>query len=144
MNAYVVLNSLKSAEKAVRVMNNVVFKERHLCVNSAEQPTKSVKKTVFVGNLPYDTKDEDLRKHFEDCGDVASVRIVRNKDAHDGKGFGFVAFTDRASATAALMKNESKFGGRKLRVTKCLDESIAKETMEKEKKQRKKRRNEGL
>ena len=136
MNAYVVMNSMKSAEKAVRVMNNFVFKDRHLTVDNAEQPTKSVKKTVFVGNLPYDAKEEDLRTHFADCGDVVGVRIIRNKDAHEGKGFGFVHFADRASATAALMKNDSKFHDRKLRVTKCLNEDVAKETMEKEKKRK--------
>lgn len=136
LNAYVVFTSVRGAEKAVRAVNNTVFKDRHLRVDLADEPIKSVKKSVFVGNVPFDVKEEDLRHHFDDCGDVVGVRVVRNKDAHLGKGFAFVAFADRASVTAALLKNDSDFQGRKLRVTKCLDESVAKDVVAKEKKKR--------
>ena len=136
LNAYVVFTSVRGAEKAVRVVNNTVFKDRHLRVDLADEPVKSVKKSVFVGNVPFDVKEEDLRHHFDDCGDVVGVRVVRNKDAHLGKGFAFVAFADRASVTAALLKNDSDFQGRKLRVTKCLDEAVAKDVVAKEKKKR--------
>ena len=136
LNAYVVFSSTRGAEKAVRAVNNAVFKDRHLRVDLADEPIKSVKKSVFVGNVPYDVREEDLRRHFDDCGDVVGVRVVRNKDAHLGKGFAFVAFADRASVTAALLKNDSDFQGRRLRVTKCLDETVAKDVVAKEKKKR--------
>ena len=51
------------------------------------------KRCVFVGNLPFDVQDEELWTHFERCGDIEFVRIVRDKKTNIGKGFGYVQFT---------------------------------------------------
>jgi nucleolar protein 12 len=48
---------------------------------------------VFVGNLPFDVQDEELYTHFERCGEIEFVRIVRDKKTNIGKGFGYVQFT---------------------------------------------------
>lgn len=50
------------------------------------------KKTLFVGNLPYDITEEELRNHFADIGELEGVRVVRDSKFSIGKGFGFVAF----------------------------------------------------
>ena len=50
------------------------------------------KRSVFVGNLPFDVQDEDLYTHFARCGDIEFVRVVRDKKTNIGKGFGYVQF----------------------------------------------------
>lgn len=52
---------------------------------------------VFVGNLSYDTRDEDLRSHFESVagsGEVESATIITDRENGKSKGFGFVTFYD--------------------------------------------------
>ena len=46
-----------------------------------------------MGNLPFDVQDEELYTHFERCGDIEFVRVVRDKKTNIGKGFGYVQFT---------------------------------------------------
>lgn len=41
---------------------------------------------IFLGNLPFGIEDETLRAKFEKCGDIESVRIVRDKKTNAGKG----------------------------------------------------------
>lgn len=48
--------------------------------------THDPKLSVFVGNLPFALEDEALRAKFENCGDIESVRIVRDKQTNIGKG----------------------------------------------------------
>jgi len=50
------------------------------------------KRSVFVGNLPFDVQDEDLYTHFARCGEIEFVRAVRDKKTNVGKGFGYVQF----------------------------------------------------
>ena len=133
-SAYVVFVNRDLARAAVE-LNNVVWKDRHIRVDAAMGgAAKSPKKAVFVGNLPYDASEEALRHHFESCGNIVAVRIVRDtQDARKGKGFGFVTFDSRESVAAALLLNGREFSGRELRVTACLEEEKAKEVMAKKK-----------
>lgn len=50
------------------------------------------KRSVFVGNLPFDVQDEDLYLHFMRCGEIEFVRVVRDKKTNIGKGFGYIQF----------------------------------------------------
>ena len=133
-SAYVVFVNRELARAALE-LNNCVWKERHLRVDAAMGgAAKSPKKAVFVGNLPFDASEEALRKHFEGCGNVVAVRVVRDsKETRKGKGFGFVTFDSRESVAAALLLNGKEFSGRELRVTACLEEEKAKEVMAKKK-----------
>ena len=136
MCAYVVYKSMESVDTAVKEANNLLFKDKHLRVDSASGNAKySTKKTVFIGNLPHDAKEEELRKLFEECGTVNAVRIVRGKGAKEGTGIAFVEFADRASVTTAVMKNGEKFMENKIRVTPCLDTEKSKGALEKQKRE---------
>lgn len=77
---------------------------------------------MFVGNLPFTVKDESLWSIFAICGEVTSVRCVRDQATSIGKGFAYVEFRDRSSVSLALELNGSEHIGRKLRVTKCAQE----------------------
>ncbi|KAL5102982.1 Squamou cell carcinoma antigen recognized by T-cell 3 [Taenia crassiceps] len=57
--------------------------------------------TVFVSNLPFSTTEEELRSIFIKCGELASIRLVRDY-AGKSKGFGYVEFADASSVPAAL------------------------------------------
>ena len=46
--------------------------------------------TIFIGNLPWVINDEDLRTHFEDCGRILNVRVVRDKVNFIGKGIAYI------------------------------------------------------
>ena len=76
--------------------------------------------TIFIGNLPWVLNEEDLRKHFEDCGEILNVRIVRDKDTFIGKGIAYIQFKNKDMMKEAMLKkNDSLFKGRKLRVKRA-------------------------
>lgn len=74
---------------------------------------------IFVGNLPFDATEEEVKKLFEGFGGVASVAIVmeREKKAPKSRGFGFVEMPEKAQALAAIEAlNAKEFMGRALNV----------------------------
>jgi hypothetical protein len=50
---------------------------------------------IYVGNLSYQTTEDELKSTFEQFGQVASVRIVKDKFSGDSKGYGFVEMAQR-------------------------------------------------
>ncbi|MDH7601168.1 MAG: RNA-binding protein [Armatimonadota bacterium] len=70
-------------------------------------------KTLYVGNMSYDTTEEDLRRLFEPHGPVAEVRIIGNK------GFAFVEIPEDNMAAAIESANGKEFGGRTLTVNEA-------------------------
>jgi len=57
---------------------------------------------IFVGNLSFDAREEDVRKMFEPFGAVAAVTIIMKKRGDKSRGFGFVDMPDEAQAQAAI------------------------------------------
>lgn len=57
---------------------------------------------IFVGNLSFDAREEDVRKMFEPFGTVAAVSIIMKKRGDKSRGFGFVDMPDEAQAKAAI------------------------------------------
>ncbi|XP_051145693.1 heterogeneous nuclear ribonucleoprotein Q isoform X2 [Andrographis paniculata] len=71
---------------------------------------------VFIGGLPRDVSEEDLRELCEPFGEVFEVRIMKNRDTGEGKGFAFVAFQEKDMAQKAIEELHNKeFKGRTLR-----------------------------
>jgi RNA recognition motif-containing protein len=72
---------------------------------------------IYVGNLPYTTNDDELRNLFSAHGEVASARVVIDRETGRSKGFGFVEMPDRNQAQQAINTlNGYDCDGRKLRV----------------------------
>lgn len=72
---------------------------------------------IYVGNLSYQTNDQELRELFEQYGSVTSSRVITDKFSGQSKGFGFVEMPDSAEANKAIEAlNEQEFMGRNLRV----------------------------
>jgi nucleolar protein 12 len=123
-NAYIVFKDKESAERALDKNNMVVETSKgplHLRVDSVIQPTIDNSRSIFVGNLPFTIHEETVRKHFETCGGIEAVRIVRDKETNLGKGFGYVLFETKAGMLSALMMHKSQLEGRKVRVFKAMD-----------------------
>lgn len=73
---------------------------------------------LFVGSLSFSTTDESLKAHFEQIGEVASARVVRERDSNRSKGFGFVEFVDESNNQVAVDKfNGQELDGRAINVS---------------------------
>ena len=57
---------------------------------------------IYVGNLPYTLRDDDLQQHFGRFGEVASARVMMDRDTGRSKGFGFVEMASAEEAQAAI------------------------------------------
>ncbi|MSR15530.1 MAG: RNA-binding protein [Gammaproteobacteria bacterium] len=72
---------------------------------------------IYVGNLPYTMKDEDLRATFERYGAVMSAKVVIDRETNRSKGFGFVEMADQGESEAAIKALDGQdMNGRPLRV----------------------------
>ena len=72
---------------------------------------------IYVGNLPYDASDAELRELFEQHGTVSSARVILDRYTGKSRGFGFVEMPDQAQAEAAVnATNGADMNGRRLRV----------------------------
>ncbi|EIN12798.1 hypothetical protein PUNSTDRAFT_131036 [Punctularia strigosozonata HHB-11173 SS5] len=150
-----IMNPFEAAQQAVLNGDGTVFMEHTLRVDHARPSEASKvagdiamgdpKLSVFVGNLDFATKEEDLRVFFEallstERGPppapgpdtienipakriswVTKVRVVRDRDTQMGKGFAYVQFLDRecVDEVLALEPERLKFAKRKLRVQRC-------------------------
>lgn len=81
--------------------------------NSKNPPSK----ILFVGNLSFDTTDEQLQKHFEHCGEIRRIRMATFEDTGKCKGFAFLDFTEEESCVKAMKdKSTYKMAARPLRM----------------------------
>jgi len=80
---------------------------------------------MFVGNLPFKSSQEDLRRLFASYGEVKAVRIVRDRQTGRPRGFGFVEMREEDAAKAIRALNESEFGGRTIKVNIAEDKPRA-------------------
>jgi len=75
---------------------------------------------IYVGNLPREATEEDLRKAFEEFGQVASVKIITDRFTGDSRGFGFVEMPNSPEAQSAISGLDGKdLKGRALRVNEA-------------------------
>jgi RNA recognition motif-containing protein len=75
---------------------------------------------LFVGNLPYDASEAELRQHFAAVGQLSHVFIPVDRETGRPRGFAFVEFMERPHAEAAIAKlNNQPFKGRPLSVSEA-------------------------
>lgn len=120
-NCYLVFATPEAAQAAVSACNGRVFEEHHLRVDLASNADgkPETKKSIFVGNLPLEVRDESLWRIFGECGRVTNVRVIRDKSTGAGKGIAYVTFGERATVELALKLAGSECEGRPMRISKC-------------------------
>jgi RNA recognition motif-containing protein len=77
-----------------------------------------VAKKLYVGNLTYDTTEDNLVELFSEFGEVLSAQIIIDRDTNRSKGFGFVEMADGADEAANAL-NGQDFRGRNLTVNEA-------------------------
>ena len=75
---------------------------------------------IFVGNLSYQTTQDDLLSAFSQFGNVERVNIVTDRDTGQPRGFAFVEMSDAREAQSAIAQlNGAELGGRALNVNEA-------------------------
>lgn len=75
---------------------------------------------IYVGNLAYAMKDDELAAVFGEYGKVDAARIIMDRETGRSKGFGFVEMSDASEANAAIEAlNGKELNGRKVVVNEA-------------------------
>jgi RNA recognition motif-containing protein len=75
---------------------------------------------IYVGNLSYDTTEPGLRAAFEEHGEVASAKVITDRDTGRSRGFGFVEMPSDDEANAAIQALDgADLDGRTLKVNQA-------------------------
>lgn len=75
---------------------------------------------IYIGNLSYETTEDELRQAFESFGEVANVNILTDKYSGKPRGFAFVEMADKSQAEAAIGGlNGKELNGRTINVSEA-------------------------
>src|SRR6478672_7871385 len=75
---------------------------------------------LFVGNLPYDATEDEIRQHFSSVGNLSYVSIPLDRETGRKRGFAFVEFANAQQAQEAIRQfNNQPFKGRPLAVNEA-------------------------
>jgi cold-inducible RNA-binding protein len=74
--------------------------------------------TIYIGNIPYSMKEQDMVDVFKEFGPVESAKVIIDKKTKHSKGYGFVEMKDKSDEQAAVEAlNGRDLGGRKVKVS---------------------------
>lgn len=72
---------------------------------------------IYVGNLPFQTTDQELEGEFQQFGKIKEIALIRDRYSNEFKGFAFITFIIPESAQQALAANGKDFQGRAMKVS---------------------------
>nr|XP_043872675.1 RNA-binding protein 34 [Solea senegalensis] len=129
VNAYVVFKDEGGVASALDRNGVEIEKDFVIRVDRVtDSSSHDHKRSVFVGNLSFEISELVFRRHFEPCGSVEAVRLVRDKNSGLGKGFGYVLFENADSVMLALELDGSALDGRSIRVKRSVKKEKQKKT----------------
>lgn len=76
-------------------------------------------KKLYVGNLPFNATEEDIRDLFSQYGTVESVNLITDRETGRPRGFGFVEMASEGADAAISALDQKEFGGRNLTVNEA-------------------------
>lgn len=77
-------------------------------------------KKLYVGNLPFSATDQDLNNIFAQVGQIASAKVITDRESGRSKGFGFVEFANDQDAENAISQfNGADYNGRPMVVNEA-------------------------
>lgn len=75
---------------------------------------------IYIGNMSFDTTEDQLRKAFQAFGEVSTVNIIKDKYSGEPRGFAFVEMSGKSEAIAAISGlNGQELNGRALNVNEA-------------------------
>lgn len=102
--------NIKKSERITKALLSLIQKTKISQISAMDELKEDSDvisdKSIYVGNLKFDVTKEELKKKFNDCGDIKMIRLRR--------GYGFIDFEDSRSLRLALEKNNKDFKGRKM------------------------------
>jgi len=76
-------------------------------------------KTLYVGNIPWSTKEEDLQQFFTQFGEVEECRIITERSTGRSRGYGFIEVNEEQAAEIVEKANGVEIEGRKIVVNEA-------------------------
>ncbi len=76
-------------------------------------------KNLYVGNLPYNAREEQVLDLFSEFGKVESFNLIRDRETGRSRGFGFVEMDTESANKAIEYLDGKEFEGRRLRVNEA-------------------------
>merc|ERR1719152_431051 len=74
------------------------------------------KRSIYVGNVDYSSKPDDLKRLFSKCGQLERVTIICDKWTGQPKGYAYVQFSTKEGVENAILLDCSEFKGREIKV----------------------------
>lgn len=75
---------------------------------------------IYLGQLPYNVNEEELRELFSEYGEIASLNLVKDNFSGQSKGFGFIEMPNNSEADKAIKAlNKSMLKGREIKVNQA-------------------------
>jgi RNA recognition motif-containing protein len=74
---------------------------------------------IYVGNLSFNTTEEDLKQVFAEYGQIISARIIMDRETGRSRGFGFVEMNDNSGRKAIAELNEKEVDGKTITVNEA-------------------------
>ena len=122
---YVVFEDVASVDNALKLNNTPIPDADGLLFRvDRATPTHDSTRSVFIGNLPYKTDEMSLREHFKNgCGFeddvIENVRVVRDPETLQCKGFGYLLLKDKSYVPYALDMHGTDYMKKQIRVLVC-------------------------
>ncbi|XP_049860200.1 RNA-binding protein 34-like [Schistocerca gregaria] len=112
---------LKEDALSALAANGTLVEDHHIFVDEALNSNKhDQKRSVFLGNVPFSTEEEEIWRIFEKCGRILDIRIVRDMKTGIGKGFAYVTFESADAVELALNLHGTSLKDRPLRVSRVI------------------------
>jgi len=94
-------------------------------IPKGDQIPDDLNQSIFVSNLSFELESPEERLHemFKECGEIQSIRAVRNSSTSKFRGFAYVTFTSTASVEKALSLDRTKLDGRPVFVSPNVDKN---------------------
>lgn len=89
--------------------------ENEQAIDKLDSKDKNKRYILFIGNLPFSVKEEQVKNHFRCTDNIKEFRLMTKKSG-ESKGCGFIEFGDKASYWKALNLHHSVLAGRKINV----------------------------
>ncbi|KAK3281251.1 hypothetical protein CYMTET_10947, partial [Cymbomonas tetramitiformis] len=74
--------------------------------------------TLYISGLAFDTDEAELQAHINQCGAVKEVRLIRNRDTGQSKGYAYVQLEDEETMRKAMKLSGKELRGRKISIAK--------------------------